>query len=99
MLHKYLYQTLIASGVDLPNDGFGGEKRLSLAGDLAAVGAPGVETVFLYRRSAVKVGGESGVVWTWGQRPVVTFMSSDFDYDVVHLKKTVHRQVRASKVE
>lgn len=31
--------------------------------------------------------------WEWGQNPVEALVSSDFDYDVVHLLKIVHRQV------
>lgn len=57
------------------------------------MGAPGVEAVFLYRRNTVTE-GEAATNWTaWGNEPVKTFLSSDFDYDVVHLKKIVHRQV------
>ncbi|CAM9772123.1 unnamed protein product, partial [Laminaria digitata] len=90
-------QTLAADGVNLPNHGFGGKNRLSLTGDLAAVGAPGAESAFLYLRSAVEVEGGGGgdtdtVEWTWGEGPVTTFVSSDFDYDVVHLRNLVHRQ-------
>lgn len=87
-------QTLVANRVTLPNDGFGGKNCLSLNGNLAAVGAPGAELAFLYRRSAVPVSGGGGSVkWEWGQLPVETFVSSDFDYDVVHLQRIVHRQV------
>lgn len=87
-------QTLVADGVNLPNHGFGGQNRLSLTGDLAAVGAPGAESVFLYLRSAVDVEGGGGTAgWTWGEVPETTFASSDFDYDVVHLRNLVHRQV------
>eukprot|EP00752_Nemacystus_decipiens_P003960 g3626.t1 len=84
-------QTLIAEGVNLPNDGFGGRHTLSLDGDVAAVGAPGVESVFLFHRTAAADGG-GGLDWSWGQDPVDTLVSSDFDYDVVHLLKIVHRQ-------
>lgn len=87
-------QTLVADGVNLPNHGFGGKNRLSLTGDLAAVGAPGAESVFLYLRSAVEMdGGGDTADWTWGEEPEITFASSDFDYDVVHLRNIVHRQV------
>lgn len=87
----------MAEGIDLPNDGFGGKNTLSLDGDVAAVGAPGAESVFLYHRTSAGTGtgdGDSVVEWTWGQSPVETLMSSDFDYDLVHLLKIVHRQVR-----
>lgn len=89
----------MAEGIDLPNDGFGGKNALSLDGDVAAVGAPGAESVFLYHRTSAGTGtgaGDSGVDWTWTQSPVETLMSSDFDYDVVHLLKIVHRQVRSA---
>lgn len=87
-------QTLVADGVNLPNHGFGGKNRLSLNGDLAAVGAPGAESAFLYLRSVVEVEGGGGTAgWAWGEEPAVTFTSSDFDYDVVHLRNLVHRQV------
>lgn len=90
-------QTLLAEGIDLPKYGFGGKNRLSLRGNLAAVGAPGAEAVFLYRRSATSVTGgrgpEGAVRWAWERWPMKTFVSSDFDYDVVLEKNTVHRQV------
>lgn len=81
--------------MNLPNHGFGGKNRISLEGDLAVVGAPGAESVFLYLRSAVVAEGEADAEddWTWGISPVETLMSSNFDYDVVHLKKIVHQQV------
>ncbi|CAM9763265.1 unnamed protein product [Pylaiella littoralis] len=88
-------QTLMAEGVDLPNDGFGGKNTLSLDGDVAAVGAPGAESVFLYHRTSAGTAAteRDGVVgWTWGESPAEKLMSSDFDYDVVHLLKIVHRQ-------
>lgn len=101
-------QTLLAEGNDLPKYGFGGKNRLSLRGNLAAVGAPGAEAVFLYRRSATSVtggggGGEEGgsegaVRWAWERWPVKTFVSSDLDYDVSLQKKTVHRQVWEASV-
>lgn len=86
----------MAEGVDLPNDGFGGKNTLSLDGDVAAVGAPGAESVFLYHRTSAGTAAteRDGVVgWTWGESPAEKLMSSDFDYDVVHLLKIVHRQV------
>lgn len=90
-------QTLIAEGVDLPNDGFGGKNAISLDGDVAAVGAPGAESVFLFHRTAsAAADGGGGLDWSWGQDPVDTLVSSDFDYDVVHLLKIVHRQVRGN---
>ena len=91
-------QTLLAEGINLPKYGFGGANRLSLHGHLAAVGAPGAEAVFLYRRNvttgAAGGGSEDMIRGVWGQWPVKTFTSPDFDYDVVLLRKTVHRQVR-----
>lgn len=88
-------QTLEADGMNLPNDGFGGKNALALDEDIAVVGAPGAESVFLYYRTRVAAGAsdEDEVSWTWGQSPVKTLMSSDFDYDMVHLLKIVHRQV------
>lgn len=38
-------------------------------------------------------GGNNTIEWMWGEGPVATFASSDFDYDVVHLRNLVHRQV------
>lgn len=85
----------MAEGVDLPNDGFGGKNTISLDGDVAAVGAPGAESVFLFHRTAsAAADGGGGLDWAWGQDPVETLVSSDFDYDVVHLLRIVHRQVR-----
>lgn len=90
----------MAEGVDLPNDGFGGKNTISLDGDVAAVGAPGAESVFLFHRtSSAAAGGGGGLDWSWGQDPVATLVSSDFDYDVVHLLKIIHRQVRGNNVE
>lgn len=57
-----------------------------------AVGAPGAEAVYLYRRNTMLT-DEGEVNGTWGNGPVEMLMSSDFDYDVVHLTKIVHRQV------
>lgn len=86
-------QALSVVGASLPNHGFGGTGRLSLSGDLAAVGAPGAEAVYLYRRNLTATDG--GVVnGSWGDRPYDVLGSSDFDYDVLHLKESVHRQVR-----
>lgn len=84
----------MVEGVDLPNDGFGGKNTISLDVDVAAVGAPGAESVFLfYRTASAAAGGGGGLDWAWGQGPVETLVSSDFDYDVVHLLKIIHRQV------
>lgn len=83
----------MAEGVDLPNDGFGGKNTVSLDGDVAAVGAPGAESVSLFHRTASAAAGGG---WAWGQDPVETLVSSDFDYDVVHLLMIIHRQVRGN---
>lgn len=85
-------QTLVAEGVNYPNDGFGGKNSLSLDGDIAAVGAPGAESVFLFHRTP-SLGAGNDIEWVWGQDPVWTLVSSDFDYDMVHLLRLVHRQV------
>lgn len=64
---------------------------------MAAVGAPGAESVFLFHRAAsAAAGGVGGVDLKWGPHPVKTMVSSDFDYDMVHLLKIVHRQVRGN---
>lgn len=79
--------------MNLPSHGFGGSDRISLSGDLAAVGAPGAEAVYLFQRTTT--GEEGGGNWTaWGDAYVQKFWSSDFDYDVIHLEEVVHRQVR-----
>lgn len=79
--------------MNLPSDGFGGSNRVSLSGDLAAVGAPGAEAVYLYQRTTTVAEGRGN--WTaWGDAHVQKFLSSDFDYDVIHLKEVIHRQVR-----
>ncbi|CAM9122390.1 unnamed protein product, partial [Hapterophycus canaliculatus] len=85
-------ETLAVAGVNLPNHGFGGKNGLSLSGDIAAVGAPGAESVFLFHRTRTRIEDGNGSDWEWGQSPAETLTSSDFDYDVVHLLKIVHRQ-------
>lgn len=76
----------------LPSAGIGGTNSLSLSGDLVAVGAPRAESVYLYRRN-LTVNEDGTANGTWGDEPSKIFMSSDFDYDIVHLKTLVHRQV------
>ncbi|CAM9102436.1 unnamed protein product [Scytosiphon promiscuus] len=85
-------ETLTAAGVNLPNHAFGGKNSLSLSGDLAVVGAPGAESVFLFYRTRAGIQDGNGTLWEWGQSPVEVLVSSDFDYDMVHLLRIVHRQ-------
>ncbi|CAM9590131.1 unnamed protein product, partial [Discosporangium mesarthrocarpum] len=98
---SFLPRVLQVDEVNLPEHGFGGTNGLSLDGDVAVIGARGVEATYVYYRMRLNSSAVSGTNgnsisgWRWGGSDgsyATVLMSSDYDYDFVHVRKVVHKQ-------
>jgi hypothetical protein len=81
-------QTLTTPEAVYPQHFFGARGSIAMAGDYAAVGAWGLEAVYLYRR----VFDVAALRWVWEARPAVKLVSRDYDYDVILGFPRMHEQ-------
>eukprot|EP00981_Chlorochromonas_danica_P010183 scaffold3051_cov167-Ochromonas_danica.AAC.42 len=65
---------------------FGERGAIAIDGELMAIGAPGLETVYLYKHV------HSNITQTWKWTADSILRSSDFDYDVILGAVSLHRQ-------
>ena len=90
---QYLWEaSLTVPQANKPQHRFGGQGSVALSGcTLLAVGAPGLEAVFLFRRTYhnTTTTGRSGKRWTWSVGEMLR--SRDFDYDVIYGHADLHR--------
>jgi len=79
-------ETLSVDEAYLPQHGFGISGTIGLDGNLLVVGAPGIEAIFIFKRIFDTI--QRNWTWTTGEM----FRSSDFDYDIIYTKVSLHTQ-------
>ena len=84
---KFMYDvTLSASEVTLRQHRFGARGTLGLDKNILAIGAPGLEAVYVYYREY------NSATQTWNFTEPTMLRSSEFDYDVLWTITKLHRQ-------